>query len=172
MSQSMPYGGFKWLTSKQIKRFILRDYSELCSNNLPKGYILEVDLDYPEELHDLHNEYPYCPEHIPITEDMLSEYSKHIAEENNIEQSDCSKLLQTLGDKKKYVIHERNLRQAIDAGLVLRKIHRILEFDQKPWMKDYIDFNTNKRKEAKNDFEKDFFKLMNNSVFGKTMENV
>jgi hypothetical protein len=172
MSQSMPYGGFKWLTKKKINKFVLRDYSELCSNNLPKGYILEVDLDYPEELHDLHNEYPYCPEHVIINEDMLSPYSKHIAEENNLKLSDCSKLLQTLGDQKKYVIHERNLRQALDAGLVLRKIHRILEFNQKPWMKDYIDFNTNKRKEAKNDFEKDFFKLMNNSVFGKTMENV
>ena len=138
---------------------------------MTKGYILEVDLEYPKELHDLHNEYPYCPEHIRVTNDMLSNYSKRLAKEHNIKTGNYTKLIPTLLDKKEYVIHERNLRQAIDAGLVLTKIHRVLEFDQKPWIKDYIDFNTEKRKEAKNDFEKDFFKLMNNSFFGKTMED-
>ena len=169
MSQSMPYGGFKWI---EPESYTLPDYDTLCSNKLEKGHILEVDLDYPNELHSLHNQYPYCPEHIQITEEMLSDYSKGIAEANNIKPSSCPKLLQTLGSKKNYVIHERNLRQAIDAGLVLTKVHRVLEFNQKPWLKSYIDFNTNQRKLAKNDFEKDFFKLMNNSVFGKTMENL
>ena len=168
MSQSMPYGGFKWVDPE---KFDLRQYSELCDNKVTKGYILEVDLDYPQELHDLHNEYPYCPEQVVVKEEMLSDYSKGIAKDHGLKNGKHTKLIPTLGRKEKYVIHERNLRQAVDAELKLTKIHRVLEFDQKPWIKDYIDFNTEKRQLAKNDFEKNFFKLMNNSCFGKTMEN-
>ena len=144
----------------------------MSNNDSEIGHILEVDLEYPKELHDLHNEYPYCPEHLKITADMLSDYSKNVASQNSMKCGDSNKLAATLKNKEKYVIHERNLKQAVDAGLVLTKIHRVLEFRQKPWMATYIDFNTEKRKQAKNDFEKDFFKLMNNSVFGKTMENL
>ena len=168
MSQAMPYGGFKWVDPNE---FTLLKYSELSSNKLSKGYILEVDLDYPKELHDKHNEYPYCPEQVLVEDKMLSDYAKRIAEEHRTKNGKYRKLIPTLGKKENYVIHERNLRQAIDAGLVLTKIHRVLEFDQKPWIKDYIVFNTEKRQLAKNDFEKNFFKLMNNSFFGKTMEN-
>ena len=165
MIQSLPYGGFKWVNPDEFDLDSVRKDSK-------KGHILEVDLEYPKELHDLHNEYPYCPEHIRVTEKMLSKYCKGIAKEHGVKPSKYTKLMTTLGNKEKYVIHERNLKQAIDAGLILKKIHRVLEFKQKPWMKKYIEFNTEKRKMAKNDFEKDFFKLMNNSVFGKTMENV
>ena len=165
MVQSLPYGGFKWVNPNKFDL-------DSVNKNAKKGYILEVDLEYPKELHDLHNEYPYCPEHIKVTDDMLSDYCKGIAKEHDVKPSKYTKLISSLGSKVKYVIHERNLKQAIDAGLILKKIHRVLEFRQKPWMKKYIEFNTEKRKMAKNDFEKDFFKLMNNSVFGKTMENV
>ena len=82
------------------------------------------------------------------------------------------KLVPNLFDKKHYIIHIRALNQALSHGLVLERTHRTIEFNQSPWMKGYIDFNTQLRTKARNDFEKDFYKLMNNSVFGKTMENI
>ena len=169
LSSALPYKNFKWIDPQTFK---LQDYKTLCSNTTKKGHILEVDLVYPVELHDSHNEYPYCPEQMIVTDKMLSKYSKDIANKYKMKNSKVHKLIPNLKDKKNYVIHERNLRQAVDAGLVITKIHRVLQFRQKPWLKKYIDFNTSKRKEAKNEFEKDFFKLMNNSVFGKTMENL
>ena len=89
-----------------------------------------------------------------------------------MEVNKCKKLVCNLFNKKKYVAHINALKQALNHGLKLKKIHRIIEFNQEAWLKPYIDMNTELRKEAKNDFEKDLFKLMNNSVFGKTMENI
>ena len=115
--------------------------------------ILEVDLEYPENLHDLHNDYPFCPERVKC--------------KNGVE-----KLIPNLRDKTKYVIHYKNLIQCLKAGLKLKKIHNGIKFIESEWMKPYIEMNTNLRTQAKNNFEKDFYKLMNNSVFGKTMENI
>ena len=84
----------------------------------------------------------------------------------------CKKLVCNLYDKKNYVVHIRSLQQALNHGLILKKVHRAIQFYQEAWLKPYIDMNTERRKKAKNDFEKDFFKLMNNAVFGKTKENV
>ena len=166
--QYLPTGGFKWMTEKQINKLNLAKYK----NDSDKGLILEVDLEYPKELHDSHNDYPLAAEKVKVTENMLSEYCKKIAKKYNISTGLVHKLIPTLSKKEKYVLHYRNLQLYTGLGLKLTKIHRVLEFNQSPWLKQYIDFNTQKRTQAKNSFEKDFFKLMNNSVFGKTMENI
>ena len=168
MSHYLPTGNFKWMTDKEIKKINLGK----SKADGKKGLILEVDLEYPQELHDLHNDYPVCPEQVKVSNDMLSGNCKEIANKFNISIGLVSKLIPTLRDKKEYVLHYRNLQLYLDLGLKIKKVHRVLEFDQSPWLKQYIDFNTEKRKNAKNAFEKDFFKLMNNSVFGRTMLNL
>ena len=161
MSKPLPYRNFQWVRSDCV---------------IPKkkgiGHIYEVDLEYPKVLHDLHNDYPCAPEKIKVTDDMLSDYCREIKDKFNISSGNVHKLIPTLNDKKNYVIHEELLKLYLSLGLKLKKIHRVLEFSEKPWLKPYIYFNTEKRKNAKNAFEKEFFKLMNNSVYGKTMENV
>jgi hypothetical protein len=107
-----------------------------------------------------------------VTDDMLSSYSQNLKSNLDIKGTPAQKLIPNLNSKSKYVVHYRNLKFYLAQGLVLSKIHRGVSFTQSPWLKPYIDFNTNKRKVAKNATEKDFFKLMNNSVFGKTMENL
>ncbi|XP_068707688.1 uncharacterized protein [Montipora foliosa] len=159
MSQYLPTGGFRWMTEKQINNINLSKYSE----NSKKGSILEVDLAYPKELHDLHNDYPLAPEKVKVNKDMLSNYCQEIADKFNVSTGLVHKLIPTLSNKEKYVLHYRNLQLYTDLGLKITKVHRVLEFNQSPWLKEYIDFNTQKRTNAKNAFEKDFFKLMNNS---------
>ena len=168
MSQVLPTGGFKWLSPKQIEKINLGKYTE----NSKKGMILEVDLEYPTELHNSHNDYCVAAEKLCVTKNMLSPYCKQILEKFNITIGQVKKLIPTLAGKQKYVLHYRNLQLYLDLGLKLKKVHRVLMFNQSPWLKQYIDFNTQKRTHAKNSFEKDFFKLMNNAVFGKTMENI
>ena len=136
------------------------------------GYILEVDLQYPKELHKLHKDYPLAPEKLTVTNDILSKYCKEIAYKYQINVGDVKKLIPNLDNKTKYVVHYKNIQLYLSLGMKLTKIHRVLKFKQSDWMKKYIDFNTKKRMFATNDFEKDFFKLMINSVYGKTMENL
>ena len=168
MSQCLPTGQFKWLTKEQMKKTNLAYFLE----DDDEGIILEVDLEYPEELHDLHNDYPLAPEKIKVNKNMLSEYCKKISEKFNISSGQVNKLITSLNRKEKYVLHYRNLQLYLSLGLKLKKVHRVLQFNQSPWLKKYIDFNTKKRAVSKTEFEKDFFKLMNNAVFGKTMENL
>ena len=165
MSQPLPYRDFKWIDTEEI---ILDNYHE----NSNKGIILEVDLEYPEELHDLHNDYPCASEKILVADDMLSDYCRNIKILHGNSSGTVSKLIPTLNKKTNYVLHYRNLKLYQSLGLKPTKIHRVLEFKQRKWLKSYIDFNTEMRKDAKNSFQKTFFKLMNNSVFGKTMENL
>ena len=167
ISQYLPAGNFRWMTDKINKK----DLGKYKTNG-KKGLISEVDLEYPQELHNSHNDYPVAPEKVKVSKNMLSRYYKKIDEKYKISIGQVNKLIPTLKSKEKYVQHYRNLQLYLDLGLNLTKVHRVLEFDQSPWLKQYIDFNSEKRKHAKNPFEKNFFKLMNNSFFGKTMENL
>ena len=133
---------------------------------------MEVDLEYPKELHELQNDYPLAAEKIKVTKEILCPYCKNIQEQFGISIGQVAKLIPTPASKKNYVLHYRNLQLYLSLGLKLKKVHRVLEFDQSPLLAQYINFNTQKRVNAKNAFEKDFFKLLNNSVFGKTMENI
>lgn len=147
MSQPLPYGNFHWIPPKTF------ELSQINST-LDDGYILEVDLDYPKELHDSHNDLPFCVENIRPP------------------NGKSKKLIPNLWNKRNYVIHSNNLLQCIEHGLKLKKIPRILKFKQSTWLKAYIDLNTEMRTKATNDFEKDFYKLMNNCIYGKAMENI
>ena len=164
MSGYLSYGGFKWL--KNVDGFDVNSISEKS----PIGYILEVDLEYPDGLHVLHNDYALAPEKLAISYNLLSHYCKKIADEYEIKVGDVEKLIPNLGDKTNYVLHYRNLQLYLSLGIKLTKIHKVLKFKQSKWMKKYIDFNTEKRTNAANSFEKDFFKLMVNSVYGKTVK--
>ena len=125
----------------------------------PIGYFLEVDLEYPDELHELHNDYPLAPEKLAVSSDMLSKYCKKIAHKYEIKVDDVKKLIPNLGNKTNYVVHYRNLRQkSLSLGMKLNKIHKVLKFEQSNWIKKYIDFNNEKRINAANDFEK-YFKI-------------
>ena len=149
MSQKLPVNGFKCVEdTSRINEEFKKNYKK--NNN--KGYILEVNVKYPKKLHDLHSDLPFLPKGMKIDK--------------------CKKLVCNLRNKKKYVVYIKSLKRALNHGLKLKKVHRIIEFNQKAWLKPYIDMNTELRKLAKDDFEKYLFKLMNNAVFGKTMENI
>ena len=149
MSQKLPKNNFKWVEGTSIiNEEFIKNYNE----HSYKGYILEVDVKYPKKLHDLHNDLPFLPKNMKIDK--------------------CKKLVCDLRNKNKYVVHIKSLKQALNHGLKLKRVHRNIEISQKAWLKPYIDMNTELRKLAKDDFEKDLFKLMNNAVFGKTMENI
>ena len=140
MSEYLPYEKFEWL--KNIDGFDVMSINEKSDI----GYILEVDLEYPKELHELHNDYPLAPEKLAVSSDMLSIYCKNIANEYDIKVGDVKKLIPNLGNKTKYVVYYRNLQIYLSLGMKLRKIHRLLKFKQSDWMKEYIDFNTEKKK--------------------------
>ena len=123
-------------------------------------------------MHNFHNDYPLAPEKFEISQNMVSNYCSNIEYEYGIKIGGASKLVPNLDNKSKYVDHYRNLQLYLSLGMKLTKVHRISKFKQSDWLKKYIDFNTDKRKNAANSFEKDFFKLMNHTVFGKTMENL
>ena len=169
MSQSLPHKDFKWLSAREITAINWLT----TTSDADTGYILEVDLHYPENLHDSHASYPLAPERIDIDYHMLSPYNKickQVLEGKNKHKS--TKLTCTFNDRKKYVIHYNNLRLYLQLGMKLTKIHTVLSFTQSPFMNSYITNCTEKRKNSKSDCFKNLYKLLNNSCFGKLMENV
>ena len=166
MSEYLPYGEIDLL--KNVDRFDVNSINEKTDT----GYFIEVDLEYPDELHESHNDYPLASEKLAVANDMLSKYCKKIADKFDIKVGDVKKLIPNLRNKTKYVLHYRNLQSYLFLGMKLIKNHRMFKFKQSNWMKKYIDFNTEKRKNTTNHFEIDFFKLVMNSAYGKTMENL
>jgi hypothetical protein len=165
MTQKLPTGGFEW---KENNTDIL-NYD--CEGDT--GIFVEVDLHYPKELHDLHNNYPLAVESKNILKSELSPYQlNQMSRHNETHSEKLKKLVPNLYDKTNYVCHIKNLQYYVKNGLVITKTHRVLQFKQSAWLKKYIDFNTDQRKLSRNEFEKDMYKLMNNAVFGKTMENM
>ena len=167
MSQPLPTGGFQWV----------EDCDRLADSvkNLPadgaEGYILEVDLEYPQGLHDEHNAYPLAPERMVVQKEWMSDYQQELLGVG-VAPTEVEKLVPNLRDKERYVLHYRNLQLYLSLGMRVKKVHRALRFEQSPWMEPYIRMNTELRKAATSDFEKDLYKLMNNAVYGKTMENL
>ena len=167
MSKPLPKSGFKWKRVMPTEEEIMNK-----KENAKKGWILEVDLEYPAELHKEHNSYPLAPEKKVVKKENMSDYQNNLIKELDLKIPNSKKLLLTLEDKKDYVVHYENLKFYLKQGMKLKRVKRVLEFEQECWMEPYIRMNTEFRKQAKDDFEKNFYKLMNNSVFGKTMENL
>src|SRR5215469_11550703 len=170
MSEPLPTGNFQFVKASELTNFY--DIGGIdCAGET--GYILEVDLDYPDHRHDDHNDYPLAPEQLIVTEDMLSSRARQLRESLcKGGMGHARKLTPNLQSKRNYVTYGRNLQMYVKLGLRIAKVHRVMSFTQSPWLAKYIDLNTRLRKVAKNAFEKDFFKLMNNSVFGKTIEQL
>ena len=144
MSQYLPYANFKWVKNiDKIKQKLMN-----IKSNSSTGYILEVGLEYPQKLHDVHNDYSLAPEKINMPKEWLFKYCLTIAYAHNITTGKVKILVPNLLNKSNYMIHYRNLQQCLESGMKLKRIHRMLKFKQKDWMKRYIDFNTQKRKAA------------------------
>ena len=167
-----PYGGFEIMKEKDIEKFT-EEYIKDIPDNALEGYFIKCDLDYPHHLHNslAHMTLPLVPCHLEIKPEMLSEYQRATSE-NLTNKIGGVKVCTSLFDKKNVTLHYVNLKQALNLGLKLRKVHGIMKFKQGYKLRSYIDFCTEMRKQSKNNFEKDFWKLCINSLFGKLCENL
>jgi hypothetical protein len=167
MLQKLPIADFEWCEDKDIDSLISK-----YAQGGDMGCFAKVDIEYPAQLHALHNDYPLAPERKLVKTEMLSPYCVETQARLNIGDDTVEKLVPNLQDKTKYVADIRNLAYYKKMGLKITKVHSVITFRQEAWLAPYIDFNTSKRAMAQNEFEKDFYKLMNNACFGKTMENL
>jgi len=169
MSQYLPYNGFAWVAEKEWSKIQWLDLKETDD----VGYFIECDLEYPIEIHDEHNDYPLAPERMQMKYERLNETHLKILRQYRISKSGLavSKLVPHFLKRTRYCVHYLNLKFYLEHNIKLLKIHRVIKFNQAPWLKPYIEKNSVLRANAKNDFEKDQFKLYNNSIYGKTVEN-
>ena len=179
MQQLLPHSNFEELEAEERASLFPNAESILTLNDDDeKGYLFEVDLGYPPNIHNKTKDFPLAPESSEVTEEMLSPFMKTLLEEINKDRhsntsfKSCRKLLLTQYDREHYIVHFVILKFYLQMGLELKKVHRVVRFTQKRFLKPYIEFNSKQRAQAKNNFEKDFYKLKNNSLFGKTMEDV
>jgi len=163
MQQYLPISDFRFMSVDEIRHLDI----DAVNDDSSTGYILEVDLKYPSKLHNSHNDFPLAPQKMKVTHEMLSPYCKNLSNGHIFTE----KLIPNLQDKTNYVLHYRNLKLYKHLGLVVTKVHRVLSFTQAPWMRSYIEKNTQLRQCAKSEFQKDMFKLLNNAVFGKSLQN-
>ena len=176
MIKTLPLNGYKWADKTIFTDDFIKNYDDKGD----KGYLFEVDVEYPKELLSAHRDLPFLPERRfkldkefedKVTEEIEQVHRK-VYKAFNITHEPENKLIATVQDKNKYVVSISTLKQALKHCLKLQEVHRVIEYNQSNWLKPYIDKNTTLRKGARNEFEKEFFKLMNNSVFGKMIENV
>ena len=163
MSEPLPYDEIKFDNTVTLADII----NTPDDSNI--GYFIEVDMTYPNNIKDKTKNFPFAPMNKKIIPDNFNEYMKEIKPDTYIQ---TKKLICDWSDKKNFLIHYRMLKFYIRHGMIVDKIHNIISFRQSRWLEKYISFNTQKRNKAKNDFEKDFYKLLNNAFYGKTMENV
>jgi len=171
MSQPLPHQKFQWMDEDEVKRMNKESILALPTNDAD-GYIFEVDLDYPSDLHDDDNEYPLAPERLVVKFQMISDKQISIKRSYKTSDADTVKLVPNLMHKRNYIVHYRLLQFYLKKGMELKKIHRVIKFKQLGWLQRYIDVNSKHRAAAKSDFEKYFFKLLNNAIYGKTCENL
>ena len=134
MTQYLPYGGFKWMSTEEIHSLNFM----LVGCDSDQGYILEVELEYFDGLHDFHNDYPLAPEKLGVRNNMLSKYCGDIAAKYEIKVDNVNKLIPNLGNKEKYVLHYRNLQLYVSLGMKVVKVHRVLKFNQSNWLNEFV----------------------------------
>lgn len=168
MCFSLPVSGFNWVPDSKYTD-VIDELLVMSTTKSTHGYIFEVDLCYPSCLHDTHNDLPLAPERTCIDASLLSDYQRAHCDGSH---SKFEKLVPHFYERERYVVHYVALKYYLEKGMKITKVHRVLSFNQSPWLKEYIEKNTKRRQQETSTFGRDFYKLMNNSVYGKTMENL
>ena len=168
MSEPLPYDDFQWLSAHECEEIDWRQQLD----DQEYGYFVECDFDYPRELHDAHNDYPLAPERLTVEDRLLSTAQLGLREKYTISHSATAKLIPNFFEKTQQLVHYRNLRYYLEHGLLLTKVHKAIRFKQSRWLQPYIQINTDLRAKSKDPVEVKLRKDMNNSIYGKTCENL